>query len=245
MNGGSGAAAPGVVAMRGAAGGHAAGPAEGPRAPVRVLLADGHRLLAGALAAALPADPALEVVGVRPDLAAGPIRRAGPDVLVLGYPLLRAEGRRLAELRAEAPELKALVLTAGLDDETVAACVRAGAAGCVARHQSPADLGRAIRRAHAGEVLFPPEVLVRLLRPAPPRAPGPDPPPRPLSARERQVLSAAADGLSVDEAAERLVLSPHTVRSHLKGAMGKLGARSRLEAVLRAAGAGLIELPGR
>jgi DNA-binding NarL/FixJ family response regulator len=59
------------------------------------------------------------------------------------------------------------------------------------------------------------------------------------------VLSAAADGLSVDEAAERLVLSAHTVRSHLKGAMGKLGARSRLEAVLRAVGAGLIELPGR
>jgi DNA-binding NarL/FixJ family response regulator len=59
------------------------------------------------------------------------------------------------------------------------------------------------------------------------------------------VLSAAADGLSVDEAAERLVLSPHTVRSHLKGAMGKLGARSKLEAVLLAVRGGLLEPPGR
>jgi DNA-binding NarL/FixJ family response regulator len=177
MNAGSEAAEPEVAAMRGTVGGHALRPAAGPRPPVRVLLAGGHQLLAQARAAALPADPELEVVGVRPGLAAAPIRRAGPDVLVLSYPLLRAEPARLAELRAKLPGLKVLVLAAGLDDETVAACVQSGAVGCVVEHPSPADLGRAIRRVHAGEVLFPPEALVRLLGLGARRDPGPDPPP--------------------------------------------------------------------
>ena len=160
--------------MRAPLDGHAAWPAERPRAPVRALLADRSQLLAQALAAALPADPELDVVGVRADLAAAPIRRAGPDVLVLSYPLPRAQAWRLAEPRAEAPVLKILVLTGGLDDETVAAFVRAGAVGCVNSDEPPAALARAIRRAHAGEVLFP-----RGAGPAPPAVPGPSPRPAP------------------------------------------------------------------
>jgi DNA-binding NarL/FixJ family response regulator len=211
-----------------------------PQRRTRVLLADSHQLLAQALAVALGAAPDLEVVGVQPHLATAGLRRARPDVLVLSYFLLLTHRAQLdAELRAEFPELKIVVLTAALDEETVAACVQAGAVGCVTKHHSPAELVRSIRRVLAGEVLFAPEVLVGLLRPAPrPRAAPSSP-----TTRERQVLQALAEGLSTDEVAERMVISHHTVRSHLKAAMAKLEARTKLEAVVSAINQAVITLP--
>jgi DNA-binding NarL/FixJ family response regulator len=216
-----------------------------PRAPIRVLLADSHQLLAQALATALRADAELEVVGVEPHLTTALLHRARPDVLVLSYLLMLTHRAHLVGLRADFPDLKIIVLTAVLDEETLAACVQSGAVGCVVKHQSPADLGRAIRRVHAGEVLFSPELLARLLRRSPDPGPAPRPPPAGLRPREREVLRALAEGLSAAEVAERLAISPHTARSHLRGAMRTLEAHSTMEAVLRAAGAGLIELPGR
>jgi DNA-binding NarL/FixJ family response regulator len=215
-----------------------------PRAPIRVLLADSHQLLAQALATALAADAELEVVGAEPLLTTALLRRARPDVLVLSYLLMLTHRAHLVGLRAEFPGLKIIVLTAALDEETLAACIQSGAVGCVVKHQSPVDLGRTIRAAHAGEVLFSPEMLVRLLRRSPDPGPAPRPPAR-LRAREREVLQALAEGLSAAEVAERLVLSPHTVRSHVKTAMRKLGAHSRMEAVMIAAREGAIALAAR
>jgi two-component system nitrate/nitrite response regulator NarL len=110
---------------------------------------------------------------------------------------------------------------------------------------APAGLADAVRRAHAGEALFPTELLVRLLR-------GPAPPPQGrqpeaggmLGPREREVLEVLAAGASTQEAADGLGISPHTVRAHVKHAMAKLGARSRLEAVTLALSAGLIRPAG-
>jgi DNA-binding NarL/FixJ family response regulator len=215
-----------------------------PRRRIRVLLADSHQLLSRALAVALGAAPDLEVVGVQPDLATAGLRRARPDVLVASYFLLLIRRAQLAaEWRAEFPELKIVVLTAALDEETVAACVQAGAVGCVTKHHSPAELIRSIRRAAAGEILFAPEVLVGLLRPAHRRASHPRAAPPSPTTRERQVLQALAEGLSTDEVAERMVISRHTVRSHLKNAMTKLEARTKLEAIVIALNQALIALP--
>ena len=215
-----------------------------PQRRTRVLLADSHQLLAQALAVALGAAPDLEVVGVQPHLATAGLRRARPDVLVLSYFLLLTHRAQLAaELRAEFPELKIVVLTAALDEETVAACVQAAAVGCVTKHQSPAELVRSIRRVHAGEVLYAPEVLVGLLRPPPRRASPTRAAPSSPTTRERQVLQALAEGLSTGEVAERLVISRHTVRSHLKKAMTKLEARTKLDAVVSAINQTVITLP--
>ena len=216
-----------------------------PRVPIRVLLADSHQLLAQALATALEADAELEMVGAEPLLTTALLRRARPDVLVLSYLLMLTHRAHLVGLRAEFPGLKIIVLTAALDEETLAACIQSGAVACVVKHQSPVDLSRAIRAAHAGEVLFSPEMLVRLLRRSPDPGPAPSPPLAGLRAREREVLQALAEGLSVAEVAERLVLSPHTVRSHLKTAMRKLGAHSTMEAVMFAAREGAIALAAR
>ena len=210
---------------------------------IRVLLVERRRLFAAALAAALAADPALELVGCAGDLRDGDLGRLRPDVAVVGVALVRADGGALDALRAAAPGTKALVLADQLDDATLAACAHAGAAGVVPTDGAPDDLARAIKRVHAGEVLFAPEVLLRLLR-QPRRGPAPAgraDPPASLAPRERAVLEAAAAGLDPQATAARLGIALHTVRTHLKHAMAKLGAHSRLEAVLTAIRLGLIE----
>jgi DNA-binding NarL/FixJ family response regulator len=216
-----------------------------PRGRIKVLLADSHQLLGQALATALQADADLVLVGVRPYLATADLLRARPDVLVVGYAQMVAHRAHLAELRAQLPNLKIIVLAADSHGETVVTCIQAGAVGCVTKGQSPAELARAIKRAHAGEVLFRPETLVGLLWPVRGRRPERAPAPTALAARELEVLRALAEGLKTGEVAERLVISPHTVRTHLKQAMRKLRVGSRMEAVMVAAQEGLIELPDR
>ena len=220
-------------------------PAADPTAPIRVLLVDGHRLLAAALGNFLQADSGLDVVGVEPDPARALawVGSAPPDVVLLSYPYLRQDDGRLVDaLRAERPALKVIVLSGPADEEALLACVRSGAQGHVSRDRAPAHLARAIRRVHAGEVLFAPELLMRLLR-RPMRA---DPPSQgalptgPLTPREREVLQATAAGLSTEEIAEQLCIARHTVRTHVKKAMAKLGAHSKLEAILIAIRHGLI-----
>jgi DNA-binding NarL/FixJ family response regulator len=222
---------------------------------IRILLIDEHRLLAEALGAVLGAEPDLQIVGVvsAPGEAVALARRTGADVAVLSYPLAVAEGGRHARaIGAQLPALKLLVLTSSGDDETIAACLEAGALGHVAKGSPPAELAAAIRRVHAGEALFAADVIVRLLirpgqrAPAPgqraPAAPAPAAGARP-SARELEVLQLVVFGLSVAAMAERLCISEHTVRAHLKGASRKLGACSKLEATMLALKAGWIDLP--
>ena len=212
-------------------------------AGVRVLLIDENRLLSQALAFFLEADAELEVVGdlSDPEVSLVRARRSRPDVVLLSYPLLHSGGVDLAAaLRQELPAVKIIILTASLDEETLSTCVQAGAVGCAPKDMPPAQLVRAIKRVHAGEVLFAPEILVRLLT-RPQR--GPRPLPRALAPREVEVLQVLATGASTEDAAARLGITTHTVRTHVKNAISKLEAGSKLEAVLIALRAGLISLP--
>jgi DNA-binding NarL/FixJ family response regulator len=210
-----------------------------------VLLADAHQLLARSLALVLGSEPAIEVLGTAAtaDETLSAIRITQPDVLLVSYFLLHAEnGRLAAALRAEAPDVKLLVLIATPDRMTVSQCVDAGAVGCISRDQMPEVVVDAITRASAGEMVFPPRTLVEILASTRTLQREQESVPAPIRRREREVLQGLATGASVEETADRLSISSHTVRTHLKNAMAKLAAHSRLEAVLRAHRLGLIEL---
>src|SRR3954447_19527312 len=207
---------------------------------IKVLLINSHRLFGEALCTVLRVDPSLDVLDLQEDaLHAEPyVRTARPDVVVLEclFPETRA-AQSIAMLMMALPGLKILVLTAVVDIDTLAACVQAGASGHLTRDCTIWQLIDAIKRAHVGEMLFSPEALISLLT-------GPKRHERAhtLTAREHEVLQAMADGLTVAETAERMAIAVDTVRTHIRNCMGKLGARSRLEAVLIGLRAGIIEL---
>ena len=217
--------------------------------PVRVLLADAHQLLVLSLAFIIESDPTLEVLGTAasPSEALEKMRLAQPDVALVSYFLLflHPQGEEMvAAVRSELPETKLLVLIATPDPETVAQCIAAGAVGCISRDQPPELLVESVRRAHAGELVYPQRPLVEILAGARSPLSGDGRIPRLIGRREREVLQSIAAGASVEETAERLSISAHTVRTHLKHAMAKLEVHSRLDAVLLAHKLGLIELAG-
>ena len=224
-------------------------PAGRPMA-IKVLVIGEWPLLTEALGSLLKAEPELAVSTLAdPLLSADHIRRTGPDVVLVDSVMLarRIVAERGAAVRAESPRLRLLIVTEGEAEEALWACVQAGAAGIVNKRSCSAELASAVKRVHAGELLFAPEVLVSLLRHPPDQRPCPQPerPTEALTARELEVLQACATGLSTAEIAERLCISAHTVRAHLKKAMAKLGVNSKLAAVMAALKGGLIELTVR
>jgi DNA-binding NarL/FixJ family response regulator len=213
--------------------------------PIRVLLVDAHQLLARSLAVILGSDPALEVLGTVVNLeeALAEIRLVQPDVILISYFIVQSADERLpAMLRTEFPDVKLLVLVVTPDAASVSKCINAGAVGCVSRDQPPEELLNSIRRAHAGELIFPPQALREVLADVQARRQPLTRVPPPIGRREREVLQALATGGSIEQTADRLSISAHTVRTHLKHAMAKLDVHSRLEAVLVAHRLGLIEL---
>jgi DNA-binding NarL/FixJ family response regulator len=225
----------------------AAAVGERPQGRIKVLILEHHYLVAEALATVLGTDPGLDVVGAQtdPQLGLADVRRTRPNVLLMDYGLMPSGGAELtAAVRDEFPELKVVVLTPALDEDILFSCVRAGAVACVTKDHPPRELVRSIERVHAGEMLFPPSALVNILTRAQREqqrleAATVTEPPAP---RELEVLQAFATGASTREVAERLGITVHTVRTHLKNAMTKLHAHSRLEAVTSALRQGLIEL---
>lgn len=207
---------------------------------IKILIINGHRLIGEALATVLRTDPSLDVLDLQKGAlhAESYIRTACPDVVVLDGPIpeIRA-ARSIAMLLMAVPTLKILVLTAALEENLLAACVRAGASGHLTQDCTPEEFIDAIKRVHGGERLFSPEALISLLttqnRPESTYT---------LTAREHEVLQAMADGLTVTATAEQMAIAVDTVRTHIRNGMGKLGARSRLEAVLIGLRAGIIEL---
>jgi DNA-binding NarL/FixJ family response regulator len=213
------------------------------RISVAVMGAD--QLIAEALAAMLGGAPDLQVVARtgHDEMAIALLCELRPDVALLSASVMTpALTEMVLRLRQACPELKIIVLSSVLEDEALYGCVQAGAAGYVNTDSSSTDLIGAIRRAHIGEVLFPPTPLVKLIL----RPPQPSEASRqvqPLGRRELEVLRTLAAGASTEESAELLGITVHTVRTHLKNAMAKLQARSKHEAIMIALKEGLIDLP--
>jgi len=169
-----------------------------------------------------------------------------PSIVVLDHPQADIDGVQVIQvLRRDCPETKLLVLASATENEDLMVSVEAGVAGYISRDMDPQGLVLAIKRVDAGEALFPPELLLKLLKRAPDTSSRSEEPmlTNPLTAREREVLQELATGLSMLELSERLNITLHTVRTHLKNIMLKLHARSKLDAVLRALKQGLIVLP--
>lgn len=208
---------------------------------VRVLLVEDHEMVARGIEAVLEDEPGMEVVGRAATVGDAVLRfrQLTPDVVVMDYRLPDGHGtdatRQIRDLDGDA----SVLLLTGFDDPAVVSeALDAGCSGFVTKDAGIDDLAGAIRAVARGAAVFPADVLAHALRPAPGGSRiGDD-----LTAREREVLDLLADGASTDEIAGRLFLSTHTVRNHVRNLLTKLQARTKLEAVVNAARAGIVDL---
>jgi len=229
------------------------GPAAGPAiVTTRVVVADDQALVRAGLRALLEAEPDLEVVGEAADGARAVelARSAAADVVLMDIRMPGVDGleatRRIAADEGLAG-VRVLVLTTFQHDEYVFSALRAGAGGFLLKDADPEELLRATRVVAAGEALLAPAVTRRVVE-AFAAAPAPSGPVagllEELTAREREIVTLVGGGLSNDEIAQRLVISPATARTHVSRAMLKLGARDHAQVVVFAYEAGLVS-PGR
>jgi DNA-binding NarL/FixJ family response regulator len=209
---------------------------------IRVLLADDQALLRGTFRLLIDAQPDMEVVAEASNggEAARLARSERADVVVMDIRMPEVDGIEATRLTG----VTGLVLTTFEEDELVVEALRAGASGFLGKGVEPAQLLDAVRLVAAGEALLSPTatkgLIARLL--AQP-SPGDLVDPRRLAAltpREREVMSLVATGLSNDDIAERLFVTPVTVKTHANRAMAKLGARDRAQLVVIAYETGLV-----
>lgn len=190
---------------------------------IRVLLAEDQALVRGALRALLDLEEDIEVVAEvgRGDEVLAAARACRPDVALLDIEMPGQDGLEAArELAAALPEVRAVVLTTFGRPGFLRRAMEVGAAGFLVKDSPVAELARGIRAVMAGERVIDRDLAAAAL------AMGATP----LSAREADVLRAAADGATVADIAGRLYLSEGTVRNYLSSAIGKTGARTRVEA---------------
>ncbi len=217
---------------------------------IRVLLADDQALVRAGFRSLLDAEPDIEVVGEAGDgeeavrLAAA----CSPDVVLMDIRMPGLDGLGAARRIMEDPELAAvrvvILTTFGLD-EYVFEAIRGGASGFLVKDTEPAELIHTVRVVAAGDALLSPAITRRLIEEfaAHAREPSVTGDLDRLTDREREVMALAAEGLSNDEIAARLVVSPATAKTHVSRAMVKLGARDRAQLVVMAYESGLIR-PG-
>ncbi|HZE30633.1 MAG TPA: response regulator transcription factor [Actinoallomurus sp.] len=191
---------------------------------IRVLLAEDQGMMRGALALLLGLEEDFEVVG---QVSAGDqivptALEVGPDVAVLDIEMPGRSGLdAAADLHAELPACKILIVTTFGRPGYLRRAMEAGASGFLVKDGPVEDLAHAIRRVLAGERVVDPELATAALSAGP----------NPLTGRERDVLAAAVDGSTIADIARRLHLSESTVRNYLSAAIGKTGSRNRIEAV--------------
>ncbi|MCZ2809821.1 response regulator transcription factor [Modestobacter sp. VKM Ac-2979] len=190
---------------------------------IRVLLAEDQALVRGALRALLDLEEDIEVVAEvgRGDEVLAAARACRPDVALLDIEMPGKDGLEAArELAAALPEVRTVVLTTFGRPGFLRRAMEVGAAGFLVKDSPVAELARGIRAVMAGERVIDRDLAAAAL------AMGATP----LSGREADVLRAAADGATVADIAGRLYLSEGTVRNYLSSAIGKTGARTRVEA---------------
>ncbi|MFG3055284.1 response regulator [Kitasatospora sp. NPDC048239] len=216
---------------------------------IRVLLADDQALLRGAFRVLIDAAEDMEVVGEAADgrEAVELARATRPDVVLMDIRMPGVDGLSATAAICGDEDLagtRVLILTTFEIDEYVAQALRAGAGGFLGKGADPKELLAALRTVAAGEALLSPAatraVIDQFL--AQPEPAAPDAPQRlsALTAREREVMAMAATGLTNEEIAERMYVSPFTVRTHVHRAMAKLDARDRAQLVAIAYQSGLV-----
>ncbi|MGW4799916.1 response regulator [Nonomuraea sp. NPDC004297] len=214
---------------------------------IRLLLADDQTLVRAGFRSILSDEDDFEVVaeaanGVQ---AVAGAREHRPDVVLMDIRMPELDGLEATRRIAGDPALdgvKVIILTTFDLDDYVYAALRAGAGGFLVKDTEPAELIHAVRVVARGDALISPSVTRRLIAEFAGRVKRPEPGPElnALTEREREVMALVAGGLSNDEIAARLVLSPATSKTHVSRIMTKLGVRDRAQLVVIAYEAGMI-----
>ena len=204
---------------------------------IRVAIIDDHAIVRMGLKYSLSLEPDFEFAGEHSggEGAGEFVARVRPDVVLLDVRMPVVNGiEALEDIRRKAPDAKVLMLTTSDGDEDVFRSMNKGARGYMVKDESGEDLHVAIRTVASGEVFLPKRIKAiyddRKKRPS-------------LSEREIEIVRLVAKGFSNDELAERLHLSPDTIKVHLRHVYEKLGVESRVEAVTEAMRTGLVEAP--
>ncbi|MFE2958310.1 response regulator [Nocardia tengchongensis] len=217
---------------------------------IRVLLADDQALLAGTFRLLIDSAEDMEVVGI-----AGNGREAvelaqatTPDVVVMDIRMPGVDGLTATQEICADPALhdtRVMILTTFELDEYVAQALRAGASGFLGKDVGPEELLRSIRAVAAGDALLSPTatrtLIARYLSRPESRISAADSL-EVLTAREREVVAMVAEGLSNEEIAEKMYVSPLTIRTHVQRAMSKLGVQNRAQLVVLAFQSGLVRV---
>jgi DNA-binding NarL/FixJ family response regulator len=217
---------------------------------IKVLLADDQALVRAGFRALLDAEDDIEVVGEATDgqAAVQLTRSLQPNVVLMDIRMPGTDGLAATREIVENPSLadvRIVILTTFELDDYVFEALRAGASGFLVKDTEPVDLIAGVRLVAGGEALLSPSITRRVIEEFAVRAK--EPPPSgeldELTQREREVMVLVGTGLSNDEIAGRLVVSPATAKTHVSRAMVKLGARDRAQLVVFAYEYGLVR-PG-
>ncbi|MEU0172138.1 response regulator transcription factor [Streptomyces massasporeus] len=216
---------------------------------IRVVVADDQELVRSGFAMILDVQPDIEVVAEAGDggEAVEAVRRHAPDVALLDIRMPRVDGIEACRAISSAGDCRTVMLTTFDSDGYVYEALHAGASGFLLKDVRRDDLVHAVRVVARGDSLLAPSVARRLVeqytRPAA-RSRRPDPRLDVLTARERETLLLLARGLSNAEIAAELVVSDHTVKTHVGNVLAKLGLRDRIQAVICAYETGLVAAGG-
>lgn len=216
---------------------------------IRVVVVDDQDLIRGGVVALVAHNPDMEVVGEASDglRAIEVVRDSRPDVVLMDIRMPQLDGIAATERIAADSELtgvRVIILTTFEGDAEVLGALRAGASGFLGKGTAPHELIAGIRTVAAGDALLSPAataaVVSHVLAEPVTHADTPSEALAHLTEREREVVALVARGMSNDEIAQRLFVSPLTAKTHVSRALTKTGARDRVQLVVLAYRAGLV-----
>jgi len=206
---------------------------------IKVMIVDDHPIVRNGLEASLLSDPGLELFGKAKSgiEALALCQESAPDVILMDVVMPDMDGLETTRAILDRhPKVKIIVLTSFPEEDLVQRALEAGAIGYLIKNVSIGTLSNAIRSAYSGQSTLSPEATQALVQSrSKPQNLGDD-----LSERERQVLVLVVQGMSNEEIAEKLVISPYTVKNHVSACISKLGANNRTQAATIAIENGLI-----
>lgn len=212
--------------------------------PIRILICDDHPVFRFGMRALLETEEDLKVVGEAStgDEAVALARQLRPDVVLMDITMPGMNGIEATRRILDEQSKMGVLMVTMLDDDSLFPAMRAGARGYLLKGAEGEETLRAIRAVAHGEAIFSPAIAERLTQviAEPPSEKAKTLFPE-LTPREHEVLALISQGMSNAEIAERLTLSLKTVRNHVSNILNKLQVSDRLQAALRARGAGLGE----